>query len=480
MPRRRFEVPLPPRVECLRCAMLLRNRLLEIPSVTEVFAEWPQHAVVLSEISDVSDGTLHTIIEQAVAEFAGRNPHALHQATPESRTRADRLSAEREAAADAAARARREAEAHAHDAEHEHDHDAEGESDDHEDDHEHEHADEERPSEPQSLAALAAPPMRDSHEHKHGDEHAGHRHDHASEQQELRQMALTNRRRLLFVFASGTIVMLAEIIGGLVANSLVLLADAAHYATDLLAVLLAFFAISWAMKAATKAKTFGYHRAEVIAAFVNALGLWAISIYFVWEAVKRLQEPPEVGGAIVFAVGGLSLVANSFLAWVLHRGSGHNINLRAAYIHILSDVLGSAAALATGAAIYFKGWHVADPILTLFVTVLIVLFTWKLTKQTLHILLEGSPLHADPDKVASALMGVPSVRDVHDLHVWTLTSGVDSVSAHVILDSPPKDDRVSHEIHERLRRDFKINHVTVQVESPDCPCTSVQHRWHPA
>lgn len=298
------------------------------------------------------------------------------------------------------------------------------------------------------------------------------------EHNEVRQLALTNRRRLLFVLVAGTVIMAAEVWGALFANSLVLLADAVHYATDLFALLLAFVAVTWATKAATKRKTFGYHRAEVVAAFINALALWAISLYFVWEAVQRIRDPPQVGGAVVLAVGGFTLVANGFLAWVLHRASARNINLQAAYLHILSDVLGSAAALMAGALISLKGWHVADPILTLFVSALIVVFAWRLTQQTLHILLEGSPSHADPGKVAAALLSVPSVRGVHDLHVWTLTDGMDSVSAHVVLDAPAKDDRVSHEIQRRLREDFRISHVTVQVEDPDCPCDTLEHRWH--
>ncbi len=218
-----------------------------------------------------------------------------------------------------------------------------------------------------------------------------------------------NRKRLLFVAVVGAFIMTGEVVAGVAANSLVLLADAAHYATDLLAVLLAYFAISWGLKAATQQKTFGYQRAEVIAAFVQAIGLWAISLFFLWEAYQRIQDPPEVGGPIVAVVGGATMILNAGLAWVLHQGEGQNINMRAAYLHILSDVLGSAAALVAGVLVVWRGWHIADPILTLFITGLILIFTLRLTKQTLHILLEGTPTHVDPAEVESSLLAMEGV-----------------------------------------------------------------------
>jgi len=303
----------------------------------------------------------------------------------------------------------------------------------------------------------------DGHDH----DHAGHDHDHAGE---IREMARTNRKRLLFVAASGTLVMIAEVVGGLMANSLVLLADAAHYATDVAAVLIAFLAVTLAMRPATLTKTFGYKRAEVLAAFLNAAALWGISVYFLYEAYIRIRNPPEVAGPLVMGVGAFTLVANGVLALVLMKGSGHNINMRAAYLHILSDVLGSAAALLAGVLVYFYGWHVADPVLTLFITLLILTFTWKLTKDTLHILLEGTPTNVDMADLHATLRDIAPVKEVHELHVWSLTSGNDMLSVHVVLHDPPRDDRITHDIHQTLKKKFKIDHVTVQVESPECPC----------
>lgn len=297
---------------------------------------------------------------------------------------------------------------------------------------------------------------------------------------EIRAMAKTNRRRLLVVLIGGSVVMSAEIVGGVLSNSLVLLADAAHYATDILAVLIAFLAVSYGLRPATRQKTFGFQRVEVIAAFLQAILLWAVSVLFIWEAIKRIRTPAEVDGWVLLVVGSLSLVANVGLAWILRRGSEHSINVRAAYFHILSDVLGSAAAVAAGFFIQVFGIYAADPILTIFVTILLLIFTWRLTRQTWHILMEGAPARLDPADVESSMRDVVGVKEVHDLHMWTLTSGVDSLSAHVVLDERPTDDRVAHEIHGRIRNKYNIHHITVQVESPDCPCDTFRHRWRAA
>lgn len=313
-----------------------------------------------------------------------------------------------------------------------------------------------------------------AHDHT-GHDHSGHDHDHAGE---IREMARTNRKRLLIVALSGTLVMAAEIIGGVLANSLVLLADAAHYATDVAAVLIAFLAVTLAMRPATLTKTFGYKRAEVLAAFFNAAALWGISVYFIYESYERILHPPNVAGPIVMAVGAFTLVANGFLALLLMKASGHNINMKGAYLHILSDVLGSAAALSAGVLVYFFGWHIADPILTLFITLLILTFTWKLTKETLNILLEGTPAMVDMAKVEETIRSTARVKEVHELHAWTITSGSDMLSVHVVLEDDPHGDQVTHDIHEALRTKFKIDHVTVQVESPACPCRMA--RCYPA
>ncbi len=314
-------------------------------------------------------------------------------------------------------------------------------------------------------AGPEGPRHDDGHGHGHDE---GHSHEHG--RAELKSMAATRKTRLWIALIFGACIMSAEIAAGLAANSLVLLADAAHYATDLAAVGLALVAVVISDKAATRKQTFGFRRSEVLAAFVNALALWGISAYFIWQAYTRLLDPPEVHGPIVLIIGFVTLAANLALAKILHAGSHGSLNMRAAYLHVVSDVMGSAAALAAGAAIYFYGWHIADPLLTIFITILILIFTWKLTKQTWHILMQGTPHHLDTRDIQDSLTGIAAVREVHDLHVWTLTDGEHSLTAHVVLEATPTDDKVMHTIHDLLKDKYNLDHVTIQVESPECPC----------
>lgn len=315
-------------------------------------------------------------------------------------------------------------------------------------------------------------PRREQDPGRGGHGHDGH--DAAHGVGGHRSLAQGNRARLMLVAGAGAAVTLVEVAAGLLSNSLVLLADAGHYATDLASVLLALAAVQWSLRPATARKTFGHHRSEVVAAFVQAIALWAISAVFLYEAYLRIRHPPEVQGPVVLAVGGLTLAVNLVLARVLRAG-GPNINMRAAYLHILSDALGSAAAVVAGALVSYKGWHVADPLLTIVVTVLILVFTVRLTRQTLHILLEGTPPGVRAHDVEGALLGIAGVREVHDLHIWSHTSGMNSLTAHVVLDAAPADDRVAHAIHDRVRQAFDIDHVTIQVESPGCPCDTLRH-----
>ena len=277
-----------------------------------------------------------------------------------------------------------------------------------------------------------------------------------------------DRRRLAIVLVGGVTVMLVEVVAGIAANSLVLLADAAHYATDVGAVLLALVAVAWAQRPADARRSFGHHRAEVLAAFTNGLALLGVSAVLAWEAIERLRDPPHVEGPLVAVVGGLSLVANAALALLLRRRAG--VNMRAAYVHLLSDVLGSAAAVAAGLAVHYGGWDIADPLLTIFVTLLIVGFTIRLLRESGHILMQGTPAHLDPVAIASGLRTLPGVRDVHDLHVWHIATGLDSLTAHLVLDQPPNGDLMLHAAMRHLREQHGIRHVTLQLESPGCPC----------
>lgn len=300
--------------------------------------------------------------------------------------------------------------------------------------------------------------------HGHGHAH-GHPHDH-----DHGAHAVANQRRLLVVIAVGLLVLVTEVVGGLLANSLVLLSDAAHMSTDIAAVLLAYGAAVLATRPATTSKTYGYARAEIVAAFLNAVALWFVSAYFIWEAWQRLRAPPEVDAPIVILVGGVSLVANVALAVILHRGSGHNLNVRSAYVHILSDALGSAAAVAAGVGIYYWDARWLDPATTLLIAVLILLWTWRLTRETLHILLEGTPHAVDAAAVRGTIERVPGVVAVHDLHVWSITTGMENVSAHVVVEDTGRGTEVVRAIKDRLKADHRLAHATIEVEARDSGC----------
>lgn len=270
----------------------------------------------------------------------------------------------------------------------------------------------------------------------------------------------------------GLVILVAEVIGGLLANSLVLLSDAVHVSTDVAAIALAYAAARIAAKPATLSKSYGYYRAEVVAAFVNAIALWVIAGYFILEAWERLRAPPEVDGLIVVWMGGLGLAVNVLMAAILHRGTGHSLNVRTAYAHVLSDALGSVAAIVAGAGVLLYDATWLDPATTLLVSALIIVWTWRLTRDSLHILLEGTPASVKPAKVRETIQAVPGVRDVHDLHVWSLTTGVNNLSAHVKVADASDGPRLVRAIRERLLHDHDLAHVTIEIEGEDDDCVS--------
>lgn len=308
------------------------------------------------------------------------------------------------------------------------------------------------------------------HAHPHGDAHDAHAHG-AGHPARTRRGSGQRRLLLVMLFAVGVLV--AEVVGGFVANSLALYSDAAHMSTDVAALALAYAAIRIAARPPSSSKTFGYHRAEVVAAFVNSLALWVVSAYLVYEAVQRLARPQAVDGPIVIAVGLGSLAANLVMALALRshaHAHAHDLNMRSAYLHVVSDALGSVAAVVAGVGVAYYDAMWLDPATTLFITLLIVVWTWRLTRDTLHVLLEGTPASVKPEELRAVIEGVPGVRAVHDLHVWSLTTGVDSLSAHVLVDDPAEGPAVVRAIRERLRGACDIGHVTIEVEAEDADC----------
>ncbi|MHB9024182.1 MAG: cation diffusion facilitator family transporter [Armatimonadota bacterium] len=276
-----------------------------------------------------------------------------------------------------------------------------------------------------------------------------------------------NRRRLFQVLLITAVYLVAEVVGGLLTGSLALLSDAGHMLTDVGALALALFAIWYTARPPTPQKTFGYYRLEILAALINGLVLLGISVLIIIEAIERLQSPPAVQGVglLVIATGGL--VVNIFGAWLLQSGHSHSLNVRAAYFHVLSDALGSLGAVVAGLLIIFFGWTIADPILAIGIAVLIIISVIALLREATDVLLEATPDHVDTDAIRQALLALPGVTGVHDLHVWTITSGMYALSCHVVVHTGDFTVARLEEIRHLLHDQCEILHQTVQMETDE-------------
>src|SRR5436305_9070473 len=298
--------------------------------------------------------------------------------------------------------------------------------------------------------------MAAGHHHHPGHGHHGHGHADPS---------AANLRRLAIVLGLSFAYMLAEVVGGLLSNSLALLADAGHMLSDVAAIGLSLFAMWIARKPPTPRRTFGYHRVEILAALANGGTLVAISIYIFVEAWHRLSHPPEVRAPLMMAVAAGGLVVNLAALGVLHGGQGENLNMRGVWLHTLTDALGSLQAVGAGLCIWAFGWTLADPIASAAIGLLVIYSSWALLRETLSVLMESAPGHIDVDEVRATLLDCGEVRAVHDLHVWTITSGRESLSAHVVTADGRTPRELLNEIRGRLHDRFGIHHVTIQVEA---------------
>jgi cobalt-zinc-cadmium efflux system protein len=272
-----------------------------------------------------------------------------------------------------------------------------------------------------------------------------------------------HRRRLTLALVLAALYMLAEVAGGLLANSLALLADAGHMLTDVAALGLSLFAIWAAQRPATPRRTYGFHRMEILAALVNGATLVAMAALIFAEAYRRWAHPPDVKGGLMLAVACGGLVVNLASLWILRGGREESLNVRGAWLHVGTDTLGSVQAIAAGVLISAFGWKWADPLASVLIGLLVVLSSWGLLRDAVAVLMEGVPAHLQLDEVAEAMAGVPGVTAVHDLHVWTITSGFVALSAHVVVGPDCSEDvlwRVRTVIHDR----FGIDHSTIQVE----------------
>ena len=273
-----------------------------------------------------------------------------------------------------------------------------------------------------------------------------------------------NKRQLKLVFGLTSMYLVVEVVGGLLTGSLALLADAGHMVTDVGGLGLALFAIQFAERPATPERTYGYHRVEILAALANAVVLIGISIYILYEAYQRFRNPPAVESLGMLGVAAVGLVVNVAGMLLLRRGSTESLNLKGAYFEVLSDMLSSLGVIAAGLIMWTTQWYYADPLFSAGIGLFILPRTWSLMREAIGVLLEGTPSDVSITAVREAIGQVPGVVSVHDVHVWTLTSGLNAMSAHAVLAPGAVFDEVLGNAQARVTGTFKIAHATIQVE----------------
>ena len=264
--------------------------------------------------------------------------------------------------------------------------------------------------------------------------------------------------------------MAVEVVGGLLSGSLALLADAGHMLTDAAALCFAWLAFRLARRPADPRRSYGYHRFQILAAFLNGVVLIAIVVWIAIEAVQRLRAPVEILGGMMLAVASVGLVVNLICFAILHGGNRENLNMRGALLHVLGDLLGSLAAIVAAVVIIQTGWTPIDPLLSILVALLILRSAWALVRQSTHVLLEGTPTEIDVSQLKSELLdGVPEVDDVHHVHVWTLASGKLVMTLHARVCDGADAQACLRTILSICRERFGVTHVTVQIEHGPCP-----------
>ncbi len=296
--------------------------------------------------------------------------------------------------------------------------------------------------------------MSHSHDHDHDD---GHSHG-------LGAYRGADRRALLVAALLTGGFMVAEAVGGVVTGSLALLADAGHMLSDSFSLGLALFAVTIAARPATSKRTFGYKRAEILAALVNGILLVLVSVWVVYEAIGRLNDPVEILGGGMLAIAVLGLLINVAAFLVLWKGGGESLNVKAALRHVLGDLLGSVGVILAAGVILLTGWSPIDPIVSILISLLIAASAWSVLKESVHVLLEAAPEGIDTDEVGQAMAAMPGVEQVHDLHIWQITSGFPALSAHILVGKDDDCHSVRRDVDALLKEHYEIEHTTLQVE----------------
>ncbi|WHY18865.1 cation diffusion facilitator family transporter [Paenibacillus sp. G2S3] len=305
------------------------------------------------------------------------------------------------------------------------------------------------------------------HDHSdHNHSHAGHDHSHGPHGHHHFDPS-GNKKGLMIALIITVGIMFLEFFGGLVTNSLALLSDSGHMLNDASSLALSLVAVWFATKPASPNKTYGFHRFEILAALLNGVTLFVVAGFIIVEAYGRFFEPPTVASGSMMLIACIGLLANVASAWSLMRKGDvkNNINLRSAYLHVLGDALGSVGAIVAGLVMMIFGWYIADPIISVLVALLILRGAWGIIKHTVHVLMEGTPITVNPSEVKAVLENIEGVINVHDLHIWTITSGLDSLSCHLLIRDQEDDQRILQQAIQLIAERFKIQHTTIQIET---------------
>jgi cobalt-zinc-cadmium efflux system protein len=293
----------------------------------------------------------------------------------------------------------------------------------------------------------------------HFQDHPGHNHGFQK-----------GRKGLLIAIAVTGAIMVVEIIGGVLANSLALLSDAGHMLTDVSSLILSLIALQLTTRPSSATRTYGFYRMEILAALINGTTLSLISAWIFYEAYQRLKAPEAVDSMMMLGVAAVGLVANGIAAWAMLSSSKGNLNIRGAYLHILGDLLSSIGVLIGGLVIYFSGWNWIDPLLSAGICIVILRGAILLVKESVNILLEAVPKEIDLPEVQRTLRTLPGVKDMHHVHLWTISSGIYALSAHVLVDNLMMSEtaKIIEEVNRLLLNKFKISHTTIQLECENC------------